>query len=58
LINNAADAAEVSCNLSPLGLAEGVSLTDRLGVAPELHMAGGQIHARFPARTAGVYVAR
>jgi glycosidase len=58
LINNAADAAEVSCNLSPLGLAEGVSLTDRLGEAPELHMAGGQIHARFPARTAGVYVAR
>jgi hypothetical protein len=58
LMNNAANAAEVNCNLSPLGLAEGVGLTDRLGEAPELHVAGGQVHARFPARTAGIYVAK
>jgi hypothetical protein len=58
LMNNAADAAEVKCDLSPLGLADGVSLTDRLGAAPELHVAGGHVHARFPARTAGVYVRR
>ena len=56
LINNAASAAEVSCDLSPLGLGEGASLTDRLGAAPELHVAGGQVHARFPARTAGIYL--
>jgi len=45
----------VDCNLSPLGLAEG-AMTDWLGAAPELHLAAGQVHARLPARTAGIYV--
>ncbi|HUE21946.1 MAG TPA: alpha-amylase family glycosyl hydrolase [Bryobacteraceae bacterium] len=58
LMNNAADAGDVTCDLAPLGLAEGASLTDRLGGAPELHIAGGQVHARLPARTAGVYALR
>jgi len=58
LMNNAANAADVNCDLSPLGLAEGASLTDRLGAAPELRVAGGQVQARLPARTAGIYVAR
>ena len=58
LMNNAAATADVSCNLAPLGLAEGASLADRLGAAPELHVASGQVHARLPARTAGIYVRR
>ena len=58
LINNADKAADVSCDLSPLGLAEGARLTDRLGGAPDLHVAGGQIQVEFPARTAGIYTAR
>ena len=58
LINNAAAAADVTCDVSPLGLAEGTDLADRLGAAPELRVAAGQVHARFPARTAGIYVRR
>ena len=56
LINNAAGAGDVGCDLAPLGLADGTALTDRLGGAPELHVSGGTVHARFPARTAGIYV--
>jgi hypothetical protein len=55
LINNAAQAGDVNCDLTPLGLADGASLTDRLGAAPELHIAGGQVHAHLAARSAGVY---
>jgi hypothetical protein len=58
LMNNAAGAADVECDLSALELAEGSVLVDRLGGAPELRLAGGQIHARMPARTAGIYVQR
>jgi len=57
LINNAPDAADVDCDLSALRLTEGARLVDRLEAAPELHVAGGKIHARFPARTAGIYLA-
>jgi len=55
LINNARDAAEVDCDLSPLHFVEGARLVDRLEAAPELHVAGGKIRARLPARTAGIY---
>ena len=58
LINNAAEAAEVDCDLSAVAPNEGSTLADRLGTAPELRVSGGKIHARFPARTAGIYVAR
>ncbi len=58
LINNAPDAAEVSCDLSAVHLREGARLTDRLGAAPELRIAGGKVRARFPGRSAGIYVAR
>jgi glycosidase len=58
LINNAPEAAEVSCDLSPLHPSEGASLTDRLGAAPELRIAGGKAQAQFPGRSAGIYVVR
>jgi glycosidase len=58
LMNNAVSAGEVNCNLAPLGLPDGAGLTDRLGEAPELQVAGGQVHAQLPARTAGIYVRR
>jgi glycosidase len=58
LINNAPAAADVNCDLSPLAPAEGATLVDRLSGAPELHITAGQIHTRFPARTAGIYVRR
>jgi glycosidase len=55
MMNNAADAANVDCDLSPLGLADGAKLTDRLGAAPQLQVANGKVHSRLPARTAGIY---
>ncbi len=58
LMNNAASAAEVKCDLSPLGLSEGATLTDRLGGAPELRVTGGRVDALLPGRTAGIYVRR
>ena len=58
LINNAPEAAEVSCDLSTLRPSEGARLTDRLGVAPELRITGGKVQARFPGRDAGIYVVR
>ena len=57
LINNAPDAAEVDCDLSAMRPAEGARFVDRLEAAPELHVTGGKVHARFPARTAGIYTA-
>jgi len=56
LINNASGAEAVDCDLSPLELAEGSALVDRLGAAPELRLSAGKVHARMPARTAGIYV--
>ena len=58
LMNNAAEAAEVTCDLAPLRLPDGVELADRLGAAPELHIAGGQVQGRLGARTAGIYAQR
>ena len=58
LINNSAEAVDVSCDLSPLHPSEGASLTDRLGEAPGLRVAGGKVQARFPGRSAGIYLAR
>jgi len=58
LINNGASAAQIDCDLAPLGLAEGAGLADRLGGAPELRVAAGRIHTQLPPRTAGIYTAR
>ena len=58
LINNAADAAQVDCDISRLQPVEGSRLVDRLKAAPDLQVTGGKVHAPFPARTAGIYVAR
>jgi len=58
LMNNGGEPAEVNCDLSPLGLADGASLADRLSGAPELHVAGGQAHVQLPARSAGIYTQR
>ena len=55
LINNAKAPADLNCNVSALGLADGARLVDRLGSAPELRVAGGQVHVTLPARTAGIY---
>jgi glycosidase len=58
LINNAAEAAEVSCDLAPLGLGEGTIMIDRLSAAPDLNVAAQKVHARMPPRTAGIYTQR
>lgn len=56
LMNNAAAPADVACDLSPLRLPEGSTLTDRLGATPDLKVTANQIRAHLPARTAGIYV--
>jgi len=58
LMNNGTSAADVDCDLTPLGLADGTRLADRLGTAPELRVAEGRVHLRLPARAAGIYAAR
>jgi glycosidase len=58
LINNAPEAAEVSCDLAPLGLGEGTIMIDRLSAAPDLNVAAQKVHARMPPRTAGIYTQR
>jgi neopullulanase len=58
LINNAAEAAEVSCDLAPLGLGEGTIMIDRLSAAPDLNVVAQKVHARMPPRTAGIYTQR
>jgi neopullulanase len=55
LINNAAQPADLACDLSPLHLAEGARLTDRLAAGPELRLQHGKIEAHFPPRTAAIY---
>jgi glycosidase len=58
LFNNAAQPADIACDLSPLHLPEGVTLADRLGSAPGLHVVNGRVQVHLPARSAGIFAQR
>jgi glycosidase len=56
--NNDTQAAVVPVEVSPLGLADGTTLTDRLGVAAAATVSGGRASVSLPARSAAVFVVR
>ena len=56
--NNDTQAAAVPIEMAPLGLAEGTTLTDRLGVAAAATVSGGRASISLPARSAAVFVVR
>ncbi len=58
LLNNDIKPATVECDVKAARLPEGSTLSDRLGVGPEVKVEKGRIAVTLPARSASVYVPR
>ena len=58
VFNNAATAVDVEFGVGELGLTEGTSLDDRLGMGPALRASGGRARVSLEARSAAVYLRR
>jgi glycosidase len=57
-LNNDTRAARVAVDIAPLGLAEGTTLTDRLGAADDAVVSDGRVAVTLPARAGAVFVVR
>jgi len=58
VINNAASPVDLDVPAGPTGLADGITLGDRLGAAPAVRTEGGRLRATLPARTAVLYTVK
>ncbi|MGH9970356.1 MAG: alpha-amylase family glycosyl hydrolase [Pyrinomonadaceae bacterium] len=58
VINNEAAIAQIEFDISPLGLADGVVFTDRLGISKEARIANGKLKVTLPERSAAIFVRR
>jgi hypothetical protein len=58
VINNDAKQATAQFGVGAAGLADGVTLTDRLGTAGDVTVAAGAVRVTLPARAAAIYVAK
>jgi glycosidase len=58
IINNDTKPATVECEVQAAQLADGATLSDRLGIGPDLKVEEGRIAVTLPARSASVYVER
>ena len=56
VINNDKKAAEVEFDVSPLGMADGAVLTDRLGVSKDVRVENGKLKVTLPERSAAIFV--
>ena len=56
LINNDTKPATIECDAGPARLANGVTLSDRLGIGPDLKVEKGKIAVTLPARSSTIYV--
>jgi glycosidase len=56
VINNDREAAQVEFDVSPLGLADGSVLTDRIGVTNEVRVEKGRLKVTLPQRSAAIFV--
>jgi len=57
-INNDTKAVTIEFEVGQVGLVDGVSLIDRLGVSPEVRVNGGKLKVNLPARSAALFVPR
>lgn len=58
VLNNGPQPATVVFDVGPARLAEGTTLEDRLGTAPDVRVKSGKITVSLPARSASVYTAK
>ncbi|MCU1266925.1 MAG: alpha amylase catalytic region [Acidobacteria bacterium] len=58
VINNDTKPATMEFAVNEIGLADGKSLVDRLGVSPETRVSGASLQVSLPARSAAVFVPR
>jgi len=56
VINNDKRDAKVEFDVTPLRLAEGSVLTDRLGVSKDVRVANGKLNVTLPERLAAIFV--
>ena len=56
VINNDKKAAQVEFDVSPLGMADGAVLTDRLGVSKDVRVENGKLKVTLPERSAAIFV--
>ncbi|MBI3651259.1 MAG: cyclomaltodextrinase N-terminal domain-containing protein [Acidobacteria bacterium] len=54
VFNNAKKASQIEIDVTPLKLADGKTLIDRLGVSGEVRVEGGKIKVSLPARSASI----
>lgn len=54
-LNNAAGPSTIEALVEPAGLADGVTLRDRLGVVSPIRVAGGKIRLTLPPRSSAVF---
>ena len=58
VINNESKTVEIDIDISPAGLADGVTLVDRLGVSRDAQISNGKLHVTLPERSASIFVSR
>ena len=56
--NNDNRPATIEFDVSTVGLADGATLTDRLGAARDVRVESGKLKVSLPARAAGIFVRR
>ncbi len=54
--NNATNPQHLECEVRSLGLADGITFSDALGVAPAVRVMEGKVTAELPPRSAAIYV--
>ena len=57
-INNSGKPATVEFNVTPVKLADGLTLTDRLGASGDVRVESGMLKISLPARAASIFTAR
>jgi neopullulanase len=58
IFNNDAKSASVEVPMSPAGLANGITLEDRLDAAPEVKIEGEMMRVNLPPRSASIYTVK
>jgi neopullulanase len=55
VFNNAKKSSQIEIDVTPLKIADGKTLTDRLGVSADVRVEGGKLKVSLPARSASVF---
>jgi glycosidase len=55
-INNDTKGATIEFEVGQVGLVDGTSLVDRLGIVPDVRISGGKLRANLPARSAALFL--